>query len=121
MRLIFFNLQMAVNVDFKLEEFNRNVDESLLLEDLQRVNKLLLPSGKKMSYRMLTILFLGQKAEKLYLKTCKLNVKIVIWVKEMLLTNRTNNNSSSFTSMSSSPRPKNWKLFTNKNSQIYKS
>lgn len=37
---------------FELEKFNRNIDESLLLEDLQRVNKLLSQSGKKMSSRI---------------------------------------------------------------------
>lgn len=43
---------MAINVDFKLEQFNRNVDERLLLEDLQRVDKLLSPFGKKISCRI---------------------------------------------------------------------
>ncbi len=36
---------------FKLEPFNRNVDEKLLIDDLQRVNKILQKSGKKISFR----------------------------------------------------------------------
>jgi hypothetical protein len=36
---------------FKLEPFNRNVDEKLLIGDLQRVNKILQKSGKKISFR----------------------------------------------------------------------
>jgi hypothetical protein len=42
---------MGNNMDFKLEAFNRNTDESLLLEDLQRVNKLLEKSGKNVTFR----------------------------------------------------------------------